>query len=102
MHPCPKAVLNDGLLEVTVIEYLSLFEIARDIHILYSEDVYAHHHPKVHQFRAKRIEAEASEPTHLEVDGEPLGRLPLEAAILPARLRVMVPASSRLLAKPVA
>ena len=99
MRPCPKAVLNDGWLEVTLIEYLNLFEITRDIHILYSEDVFAHHHPKVHQFRAQRIEAEATEPTHLEVDGEPLGKLPLEAIVLPECLRVMVPAGSRLLTK---
>jgi len=97
MHPCPKAVLNDGLLDVTIIEYLNLFEIARDIHILYSEDVYAYRHPKVHQFRAKRIAAESNEPTHLEVDGEPLGRLPLETEILSRCLRVMVPAKSPLL-----
>lgn len=99
MHPCPKAVLNDGLLDVTVIEYLNLFEIARDIHILYSEDVFAYHHPKVHSYRAKSIKAEASEPTSLEVDGEPLGQLPLEATVLPARLRMMVPANSPLLTK---
>lgn len=99
LHPCPKAILNDGWLEVTVIEYLNLFELARDIHILYSEDVAAYHHPKVHLFRAKRIEAEANEPTHLEVDGEPLGKLPLEATVLPTCLQVMVPAGSPLLTK---
>ena len=76
-----------------------VFEIARDIHILYSEDVYAYHHSKVHQFRAKRIEAEASDPTHLEVDGEPLGKLPLEATVLSNCLRVIVPAGSPLLSK---
>jgi YegS/Rv2252/BmrU family lipid kinase len=99
MHPCPRAVLNDGLLDVTVIEYLNLFELARDIHILYSEDVYAHHHPKVHQFRARRIAAESRESTHVEVDGEPLGRLPLEATVLAACLRMLVPAESPLLGK---
>jgi YegS/Rv2252/BmrU family lipid kinase len=99
MRPCPTAVLNDGWLEVTVIEYLNLFEIARDIWILYSEDVFAHKHPKIHQFRARRIEAEANEPTHLEVDGEPLGRLPIEATVLPECLRVLVPEGSPLLRK---
>lgn len=99
MHPCPKAVLNDGLLEVTIIEYLNLFEITRDVRILYSEDLYAYRHPKVHPFRARRIMAESNELTLLEVDGEPLGRLPLEATVLPGCLRVMVPAKSPLLVK---
>jgi YegS/Rv2252/BmrU family lipid kinase len=89
MHPCPKAMLDDGVLEVTVIDYLGMLELARVIRILYSEDVYRH--PKVHHFQARRVAAEADEPTQLEVDGEPLGRLPFEAAVLPGRLTVMVP-----------
>jgi YegS/Rv2252/BmrU family lipid kinase len=97
MHPCPRAILNDGMLEVTVIDYLGMLELARDIRILYSEDVYRH--PKVHHFRAQRVAAEAEEPTPLEVDGEPLGWLPFEAVVLPERLSVMVPRTSPLLDK---
>ncbi|MGE5326391.1 MAG: diacylglycerol/lipid kinase family protein [Deltaproteobacteria bacterium] len=99
MRPCPRAILNDGIFEVTVIEYLNLFQLARDVRILYSKDVFAYHHPKVHHFSVRRIKAEASEPTHLEVDGEPLGKLPLEATVLPNCLRVMVPAGSSLLTR---
>lgn len=96
MHPCPQAVLNDGLLEVTIIEHLGMFELARDIRILYSEDVYRH--PKVRHHRARKVAAESDEPTYLEVDGEPVGQLPLEAVVLPERISVMVPRTSRLLA----
>ena len=96
MHPCPTAVLNDGILEVTVIEYLHLFELARDIRILYSANVYRH--PKVHHLRGRRIVARAEEPTLIEIDGEPLGALPLEVTIAPGRLLVVVPRSSPLLA----
>lgn len=95
MHPCPKAILNDGVLEVTIIDYLDALELARNLHILYSEDVYRH--PKVHHLRARKVVAESDQPTHLEVDGEPLGRLPLEAVVLPERLSVIVPRSSPLL-----
>jgi len=97
MHPCPTAVLNDGVLEVTLIEYLSLFELARDIRILYSENIYRH--PKVHHYRARKILAEADSPTQVEVDGEPLGTLPLEVEVLPERLSVIAPRSSRPLAR---
>jgi diacylglycerol kinase (ATP) len=89
MHPCPRAVPDDGLLEVTVIDCLRMFELARDIRVLYSDDVYRH--PKVHHYRARRVVALANEPVQLELDGEPLGRLPFEATILPARLNVVVP-----------
>jgi diacylglycerol kinase (ATP) len=94
MHPCPRAVLDDGLLEVTVIDYLRMFELARDIRVLYSQDVYRH--PKVHHYRARRLVALADEPVQLELDGEPLGRLPFEATVLPARLNVVVPRTSPL------
>ena len=96
MHPCPTAALNDGILEVTVIEYLNPFELARDIRILYSDNVYQH--PKVHHLHGRRIVARAEEPTLVEIDGEPLGALPLEVTIAPGRLPVVVPKSSPLLA----
>ncbi len=97
MHPCPRAILNDGLLEVTVIDRLGIFELARNVRVLYSEDIYRH--PKVHHFRASRVAALADELTHVEIDGEPLGRLPFEATVLQEKISVMVPRTSRLLAK---
>ncbi len=95
MHPCPTAVLNDGVFEVTVIDYLNAFELIRDLPVLYSDNVYRH--PKTHHFRARHIVAEADEPTRIEVDGEPLGTLRLEITVLPQRLPVLVSRSSPLL-----
>lgn len=88
MHPCPTAKMDDGVLEVTVIEYMNMFQLLRDIHVLYSGDIY--HHPKTHHLRGTRIEAKAKNPTLIEVDGEPLGMLPLEVTILPRKLPVMM------------
>lgn len=98
MQVCPRAVLNDGALEITVIDYLRTLEVMKDLPVLYSTDIYRH--PKVRHFRAARIVAEASEPTLIEIDGEPLGKLPLEIRLLPLCLRVMVSRSSPLLARP--
>jgi diacylglycerol kinase (ATP) len=89
MCPCPKAELDDGLLDVTIIQHLKPLEIVRDIRVLYSDNVYVH--PKVGHLRARRIAARSSEPTWIEVDGEPLGRLPIEVEVLPRRLQVIVP-----------
>jgi len=94
MHPCPRALLNDGLLDVTVIDYLNPWEVVRDISVLYSEDVYRH--PKVHHLRARRVKARATRPTWIEVDGEPLGRLPLEIEVLPRRIPLLLSPSSPL------
>lgn len=94
MHPCPRAVMNDGLLEVTTIDLLGTFELLRDLPVLYSDDVYKH--PKVRHFRARTIRAESDEITRIEVDGEALGTLPLEIDLLPERLNVLVAPQSAL------
>ncbi len=95
MRPCPTAVLNDGVLEVTVIEYASALKLISSLPVLYSGQIYRH--PKVRHLRAVRLWAESAAETRIEVDGEPLGRLPLEISILPRQLPVLVDASSPLL-----
>jgi YegS/Rv2252/BmrU family lipid kinase len=95
MLPCPRAVMNDGLLEVTTIDRLGMWELLRDLPVLYSGEIYSH--PKVRHFRAKTIGAESPEITRAEVDGEALGTLPLEVEILPERLPILIPRESPLL-----
>ncbi|MBI3665820.1 MAG: hypothetical protein HY236_06280, partial [Acidobacteria bacterium] len=95
MQACPTAVLNDGILEVTVIEYLRMLEAIIDFPVLYSDNVYRH--PKVKHFRARSVVAQASDPVQIEIDGEPLGTLPLEITVLIRRIPVLVPPSSPLL-----
>jgi diacylglycerol kinase (ATP) len=90
MHVCPRASLVDGLLEVTVIDALSMVELLRDIRVLYSDDLYVH--PKTHHHRARLVHARSPEPVWIEVDGEPLGRLPVEIEIVPQALPLLVPA----------
>ena len=97
MHPCPRALLDDGQLEVTTIDHLSMFELVRALPVLYSADIYQH--PKVRHYRARKIRAESADLTLVEVDGEALGRLPLEIEILPRKLPVLLPAGSPLLGK---
>ncbi len=89
MRACPRAVVDDGLLDVTVFRYLTLLEIVGAFPALYNGKIYEH--PKVEFHRARRVEATAEEPAYLEVDGEPVGRLPLEITVLPQALAVCVP-----------
>ncbi len=88
MQVCPTAVLDDGTLEVTVIDCMSLPQVIAGFRVLYSDNIYRH--PKVHHLRAKRLVAESDESVRIEVDGEPLGTLPLEITVLPQRLRILV------------
>ncbi len=89
MQACPLADPADGLLDVTVIEYLRRWEAIKDFRVLYSDNVYRH--PKVRHRRARRIEAESEAEVRIEVDGEPLGTLPLAVEVVPGCLTVLAP-----------
>ena len=84
----PEAAWDDGLIGITLVEEVSLPEVLRSIRLLYNGNIYAH--PKVHHWQARLVRVEGEAP--LELDGEPVGRLPLEAGILPLALRVICPA----------
>jgi YegS/Rv2252/BmrU family lipid kinase len=83
----PEALLDDGLADITVVENVSLAEVAANLSILYSGAIYSH--PKVRHWRAARVRAEAEAEVPVELDGEPVGTLPLEIEVLPQALRVI-------------
>lgn len=89
MWMCPRAAVDDGLLDVTVIRYLSAGEILRSLSFLYNGKVYEH--PKVEFHRVARLRATAKEPSWIEIDGEPAGRLPVEISVLPRAIGVYAP-----------
>lgn len=86
MWVCPGAILDDGLLDVTVIRYVGLIELIRNIGILYNGGIYSY--PKVESFRVKSLRAESLQRTLLEIDGESIGRLPLEVSVVPNAIRL--------------
>ncbi|MCC6588072.1 MAG: diacylglycerol kinase family lipid kinase [Bryobacterales bacterium] len=86
MHVCPKSAMDDGLFEITIIHHLGAFTLAKDIKVLYSDNVYTH--PKVDHYRAQHVIARTADKVSIEVDGEALGTLPLELTILPQVIRV--------------
>jgi diacylglycerol kinase family enzyme len=75
-----------------VIDDLSLVTLLKDLAYLYNGKIYEH--PKVRHFRAAKVVARSAEITRIEVDGEPLGVLPIEVSLLPRRLKVLAPAGS--------
>lgn len=92
MHVCPEARLDDGILEVTVIEHLGMLTMIKDLNYLYTGNIYEY--PKVHHYRVKTVRAESQERVKIEVDGEALGILPVEFSILPRAMKVLVPKDS--------
>lgn len=92
MRVCPRADLADGLFDVTIIGDVSPLEVASRAYLLYNGQIYTH--SKVDFYRAREIVARSDETVWIEIDGEPLGKLPLEITVLPKALRVIVPGAS--------
>ncbi len=84
----PDADPSDGLLDVVVIGDLSKTAMS-----LLSGKIYKGHHvqhPKVEVHRARHVRVESDDVALLDVDGEPLGRCPIDVKVLPGALRVWV------------
>ncbi len=89
MWVCPGAIIDDGLLDLTVIRYLGLPELVKSVPTLYGGGIYSH--PKVESHRVKHLKAESREPVLIEIDGEAAGRLPIEISMVPKAVRVSMP-----------
>jgi diacylglycerol kinase (ATP) len=66
-----------------------LFELLKGVLTLYNGAILTH--PKVKAYRAKRIEAISNETVLIEIDGEPVGQLPVEISIVPQAVRALIP-----------
>ena len=83
----PQARLDDGVLDVCIIERISTPALLR----LYPSILRGTHErsPHVRSFRARRVRLTAPDGADLYGDGEFLGKLPLEISAEPAALRVL-------------
>ena len=75
---------NDGVLDVVVIEKLSLFKFIQNIPRLY-QGIHLKR-PEVHAFKGRRVTVKGK--TTFEMDGETPGRLPLVATVVPDAIRM--------------
>jgi diacylglycerol kinase (ATP) len=89
MYVCPDAQVGDGLLDVTIIEKLSVVEIVLNVGLLFNGRIYSHR--KIYHSRVRKLAAKSEDTATIEIDGEPLGSLPLEITVLPSALRFIVP-----------
>jgi diacylglycerol kinase (ATP) len=95
MRLAPDALPDDGLLDVVSVGCDSKWTVARHL-----PKVYGGRHlgvPGVELLRCRAVEVElldaaAGARFALDVDGEPLGRLPLKAELMPGALTMLAPA----------
>jgi YegS/Rv2252/BmrU family lipid kinase len=91
MRAAPDALLDDGLLEVVVLESISKLAFLTKI----LPRVFSGTHvrePSVHVFRAREVLIEADRPFEMYADGDPIGELPRRVSAVPGAVKVIVPA----------
>ncbi len=89
MRLAPDARLDDGLLDVVLIEDVSRFEFLRSL-----PKVFKGTHvrlPNVEVLRAREIEVRADRPFTMYADGDPIAELPVRLSCLPGAINVIVP-----------
>ncbi|MGK8553039.1 diacylglycerol kinase [Nocardia gipuzkoensis] len=85
---CPDAVMDDGLLDLTVVGALSRREMLRLLPALSAGK--RQNHPEVKQYRAAAVTLSAP-GAPATADGEPAGTLPITIRAVPSALTVLVP-----------
>jgi YegS/Rv2252/BmrU family lipid kinase len=94
MRAAPDAMLDDGLLDVVVLE--SIGKLAFLTKIL--PKVFKGTHvelPSVHVFRAAEVEISADRPFMMYADGDPIGELPVRVRAVRGAVSVLVPAVAK-------
>ncbi|MFZ2114564.1 MAG: diacylglycerol kinase family protein [Solirubrobacteraceae bacterium] len=90
MRAAPDALLDDGLLDVPVLESVSKLGFLTKI----LPKVFSGRHvrePSVKVFRAREIAVSADRPFTMYADGDPIGELPLRVRAIGGAVRVLVP-----------
>jgi YegS/Rv2252/BmrU family lipid kinase len=90
MRAAPDAMLDDGLLEVVVLESLSKLAFLTKV----LPKVFKGTHvelPSVHVFRAAEVEISADRPFTMYADGDPIGELPVRVRAVRGAVSVLVP-----------
>jgi YegS/Rv2252/BmrU family lipid kinase len=87
MRLSPGASVEDGKLNVNVVEELGRLEVAR----WFPRLLMGTHttHPKVHYFPASSVSIESQPPMEVQVDGELFGQTPVMFTVKPKALRVI-------------
>lgn len=88
MLAAPSAKLDDGLLDIIMLNNVSKLELLILVPKAYS-GAYINH-PKVSTYQARNIKIKSREQFYVEADGELIGKGPVSISILPSSLTIAV------------
>jgi len=89
MEVAPRARLDDGLLDVTLIGDMSGWQVLAELRRLFDGSLHASRH--VAAWSARTLEVDALPGAGVEADGEWLGATPARVEVLERALRVVAP-----------
>jgi diacylglycerol kinase family enzyme len=87
MIQTPEAIVDDGLLELTVIKKIPKYKVLMNLGKLYSGRIFSI--KEVIHTRAQKIEIQSWPESRVEVDGEDVGFSPMTVEIIPQSIRVV-------------
>ncbi len=90
MYAAPDALLDDGLLEVVILERVSKLAFLTKILPKVFDGSYVHE-PSVRVFRAQELSLSADRPFTMYADGDPIGELPLRVRALSDAITMLTP-----------
>lgn len=89
MRQTPDAVLDDGLLDITVIPHLPILRIMREAYKLFNGKLLTINEVVAYKARSVTVVPLASGPEPVEVDGEVVGKSPVRFDVLPDQINVL-------------
>ncbi len=89
MLVAPHAEFDDGLLDVTVVNEVSVWELLLNLKKLFDGTLPSYR--KVRTFRTRSVEIAGPVPVNSEADGELIGTTPIRFSVLPRYVKVVVP-----------
>jgi diacylglycerol kinase (ATP) len=89
MRMAPRALLDDGLLDVCYVGHLSKWKVLRLFHTIFSGTHLRF--PEVKYFSTDSVRLFTESPLEIYGDGEYICRTPVEISVRPRSLRVLVP-----------
>ncbi|MBW2230415.1 MAG: diacylglycerol kinase family lipid kinase [Deltaproteobacteria bacterium] len=88
MQVAPEARLDDGAFDVVIARHLAKPRLLALFPRIYGGTHLTHPCVSVHRGLTLEAESHGSEPARIDVDGEPLGRLPVRIELLPKAIRL--------------
>ncbi len=89
MRICPEASVDDGLLDVTVVEHTSRSRLLRLFPTIYRGTHVRHR--GVHTFRGARVTVESTVGLPASADGEVFGVTPVTVEVMPSAVHFLAP-----------